>query len=225
MCIRDSNTVDDAPYRILGIDVAGLRRQVSSISASDLGEALGAVKMQDLQRFGKMPDMPAVGDGEPIMCDYTPLCESVMLEELIGRFHGPLVPVRGQPGTRAVGGKIFFVSDDKEWVAVKKMSVLPETTAREVAAFLLGIKASVWGKYSLLRFGGDCTARGAPIAKGKRKGLPALKLAYSESGGDLCTFLGAAALIGYSPTPTADTLKKVFPEIKLPGMRGRKPKG
>ncbi|MEM0438019.1 MAG: hypothetical protein QXU54_01835 [Candidatus Micrarchaeia archaeon] len=220
------NTIGDLPYRILGIDVDGLCKYLSSINAKDLGEALGAVKMQELQKFGKLPDIPPKNeDDEPITCDYTPLCESIMFEELIKRFHGPVVPPRAAQGGRPIAGKIFFVSDDKGWIAVKKMSVLPETTAREAAAFLLGIKASVWGKYYALQFGSGHAAQGERIAKGKRKGLPALRQAYAESGGDMGAFLAAAELIGYSPVPSPDVLKKAFPEIKLPGIRGRKPKG
>lgn len=201
--------IGDIPYRIVGIDVDVVRKTVNSTNAKDFASALEEIKINERGEYGALYD-------------------SLIFEMLVEKFVDNVVPKtdsRCQPAK--FKDKVFFVSDEEEWIAIKKMSIYPETEPREVAAFLFGIKSSILSKYLSLKYQ-DKTNIESEMEKtlrGKRRSLSALKELYKEYGKDVPRFIVGADILGYSLTPKSETLAKVFPEIKLPGIKGRKPKG
>jgi len=209
--------IDDVPFELLGIHSKKIREEVQAINGKDFGEAIAQVKVGQIVKDAN--------GGE-----FAHLCESIIFDELVRKYIGEVIPkVEISPSAPKIKGKMIFVSDSKEWVIVKKVSVTNETTAREAAAFLLGVKTAVLSKYLSLRYPDRNKAMEemAKKLKGKRKSLTALREVYefSDNGRDVCMFIEGAALLGYSLTPNQDAIKEAFPELKLPGLRGRMPKG
>ncbi|MCX8200170.1 MAG: hypothetical protein N3G76_01745 [Candidatus Micrarchaeota archaeon] len=209
------NAIGDLPYALLGIDAMKIRTELQKSAANDFSGMLQQVKVGEIVKNA--------GGSE-----FMHLCEPIIFDEIVKRFFGDAVPKKSiSLSAPQLKGKMVFINDSKDWVIVKKATVGSDTTAREAAAFLFGVKAAVYSKYLSIK----CPQRSADSAmmakalKGKRKSLGALNDAYNASGGRLCAFLEGAALLGYAPTPSQDTIKEAFPELKLPGMRGRKPKG
>ncbi len=204
------------PYKVLGIDVEKIRSMAMDAEGADMIAALQGIKM------------PRDACG----ADYRPLCESIVFEALVERYYdsaGGIIPKNNNTvGTTPARfkNKLFFVCDEKEWVAVKKMSVQPDTTPREVAAFMLGVRASVLAKYMELKYpeAAVTTELEKKIGK-KRKSMGALAELFAEYGKNAAKFIVVANVLGYSATPTHETLKKVFSELKLPGIRGRLARG
>ncbi len=208
------NAIGDLPFGLLGVDAKKIRGEVASLSAKDMGGAVAQIKV------GKL--VKSANGGE-----YTHLCEALIVDELVKKYLGEVVPKKNAATAAAkMKGKLVFMSDLKDWVIVKKTSLTPESTPREAAAFLLGVKTAVLSKYLSLKFPTRAADTDAMLKalKGKRKGLATLKDVYDVSGKDVCAFLAGAALLGYSLTPGQNVIKKAFPELKLPGMRGRKRK-
>lgn len=210
------NAIGDLPFELLGIDAKKIRESVRAIRADGLDDAIAQLKIGEIVK--------TANGGE-----FVRLCEPLIFDELVRKYVGEVVPYRAvATSTPKFKGKLMFISDSKDWVIIKKMSVAPETTPREVAAFLLGVKAAVLSKYLSLKFpnrGVDAAAMEKTL-KGKRKSLGALVDVWKASGNgrNICAFLEGAAQIGYQITPSQDLIKETFPELKLPGIRGRKAK-
>ncbi|MEM4332022.1 MAG: hypothetical protein QW500_01965 [Candidatus Micrarchaeia archaeon] len=209
------NAIGDIPYSLLGISAEKIRLEISKIQAADFESVLSQVRMAEI--------IKGAGGAE-----FAHLCESVVFDELVRKYVGEVIPVR-KVGLKSpqFKGKMVFMNDTKDWIIVKKATVSKDTTPREAAAFLFGVKAAILSKYLSLKYPerGAQAATMAKALKGKRKSLGALKDVYNASGKNVCAFMEGAALLGYTLTPTQDAIKGAFPELKLPGIRGRKPKG
>ena len=136
---------------------------------------------------------------------------------------------------------VSFAAKFKEWISIKKMSVDESTKPEEVAAILAGITATMDRKS--FEFTGINTdgidAYTDELTKGKRKGFGTLaeifgalkagevKQKLVEAGGEGKYPLAEAYFIrkilsnlGQHAWIDLETMKKVFPELKIAKPRG-----
>ena len=142
--------------------------------------------------------------------------------------------------------EISFFANCKGWVAVKKKTILPTTENKEVLAILASINDTTSRK--AYEFTGIKTAEIEAyvqlLVKGKRKGLGNLaeifgglkqselkaKLILSCPDPSLYPFAETYFIntllrtLGYSPYIGAEAITEVYPDMKMPKPRGRKPK-
>ncbi|MGC9057971.1 MAG: hypothetical protein ACP5H8_02710 [Candidatus Micrarchaeia archaeon] len=195
--------IGDIPYEIVGIDTCLIRKNV--------------VKGDIEATFS---NISKIVKSNSAYKEYGPLIESIAIDEFL-----EIMPKHTKVEGNAEKDKVYFVSNGPEWIIIKKMSISKETKAREVAAFLLGIKYSLLTKYlDNKSCSPDALDSVMGSIKGKRRSISALATAYNSSKGDKIAFLKGILGLGYSITPTADAIKSVFPEVKLPGIKGRMPK-
>ncbi len=188
--------VNHVPHRLLGIDVDGVFNLLES----------GEYKLKDLYKFA--PEK-----------EYKPIIHSLLSEHLFNsRFDVFKLNPQFENDSK-FKGKLIFISDEG-WVSIKKKSVDKNTSNREVAAFLLGVKASAVSRIAYSNLSESTMKDLEKRAKGS-KGLSRV-LSLLEEINNPWEFAYMGALLGYPITPTAAVLKKVFPELKLPGIKGRR---
>lgn len=208
------SAIGHIPHKLLGINIDEVRNIANNVNAKDIISAYTVIKSSDIKKCSTNSE-------------YGPLCESLLAEELIKRYYpGFLRKAEVTLARSKFKDKLLFTNDSKDWIIIKKMSVSKNTSEREAAAFLFGVKASIFNKYLSVSFGDNVILRAEKITKGKRKSIKSLKAIYeqSQNGKNMEEFICSMCILGYVPTPSHGMLKKVFPELKLPGIRGRKPK-
>ncbi|VVB74060.1 Uncharacterised protein [uncultured archaeon] len=142
--------------------------------------------------------------------------------------------------------EISFFANCKGWMAVKKKTINPDTEQKEILAVLASINDTTSRK--AYEFTGIKTAEidayVALLVKGKRKGLGNLadifgSLKQSELKAKLVALCPDPLMypfaetyfinkllrtLGYSPFIGAEAITEVYPDMKMPKPRGRKPK-
>ncbi len=212
-CLREMyNAIGDIPYKIIGANTDAISKIISDNAANSFISAYSAVKASDLKKHCPK--------------EYWALCENMLIEGLIRKYYPNLLnsdlPKLSKP---KFNNKLIFANDSKDWIIIKKMSVGPKTNPREAAAFLFSVKASIFSKL-LESVYENASNKAEKLTKGKRRSAKSLLEIYELTGNgeDEGAFMHCLCMIGYEPTPGHKTLKKVFPELKLPGIKGRKPK-
>jgi hypothetical protein len=142
--------------------------------------------------------------------------------------------------------EIHFFANYKGWQAVKKKTVGPSTEQQEMVAILASISDTATRK--AFEFGGvdlqGIDAYAAELTKGKRTGYQNLAAILSglKPGGvkeKLKTFCKEEKLLpiaetyfmrslllalGYPTSINGEVIAEIYPELKMPKPRGRKPK-
>jgi hypothetical protein len=142
--------------------------------------------------------------------------------------------------------EISFFANCRGWMAVKKKTITPETEKKEILAILASINDTTSRKaYELSGVKtADIDAYIATLVKGRRKGLGNLAEIFGGlKQSELKVKLAAACddplmlpfaetyfintllrTLGYSPFIGAEAITEVYPDMKMPKPRGRKPK-
>ena len=142
--------------------------------------------------------------------------------------------------------EISFFANCRGWMAVKKKTITPETEKKEILAILASINDTTSRKaYELTGVKtADIDVYIAKLVKGKRKGLGNLAEIFGGlKRSELKENLAAACVdplmlpfaetyfintllrtLGYSPYIGAEAIREVYPDMKMPKPRGRKPK-
>ncbi len=191
------SVVDHISHILLGIDVDAIFELISK----------GTFKPKSLY------------ETSPSAKEYKPLVNSLISEYYFTERFDVFKSSPTVLNTPKFKDKLVFISDDG-WVSVKKKSVDNSTTNREVAAFMLGVRASAVSKLAYSNLEESRMKEIEKASKGKRS--LSVVLEFLDGFDDPWEFAYAGALVGYPITPTNAILKKVFPELKLPGIRGRR---
>jgi hypothetical protein len=143
--------------------------------------------------------------------------------------------------------EVSFIAKYKDWVCVKRRSINEHTKPEEIIAVLASVSDTA------MRKGFDLSgvntaaieAYAVQLTKGKRKGFGSLAEIFSQmkptevkaqllkscSDGKLLPIAEAflmqsiLATIGYSSSISPGILSSIYPELKIPKPKGRKPKG
>ncbi|VVC71646.1 Uncharacterised protein [uncultured archaeon] len=144
------------------------------------------------------------------------------------------------------GDAIVFAAKYGEWISIKKMSIDEKTQYYEVMAMLASVRETIDRKFfQLAGVAVDgIDARVAVLAKGRRKALGTLvEIFASMDAQETKAFLASSVpnpkaepfaeayffktlygTLGFNFEVNVETLKKIFPDLKMPMPKGRKPK-
>ncbi len=218
-------------FAYAGFDASIVDKFVSSIPQSSASEALNSTSTSALRAVFK----DSCGKLEKL----TPAAEAYFFYRLFSRYSIPCIP---QPEmfsgkvslekTHPVG-KIALLAKYKNWVAIKKMGIVPGVQDYEVSGTLCAIsetlakKAFDFAQIDLPAL--DSEAK--KLTKGARKSYSAIGEAIStlpqKGKNDVeNAYLLFAILREFKVRPFAnrEMLSKQYPDIKTPKPRGRMPK-
>lgn len=139
--------------------------------------------------------------------------------------------------------EINFSAKYKNWISIRKMSIDEKTTPQEVVAHLAGIRESIDRKaFTFLGINTDRIDEYAKkLTKGRRKGYSSIATIYSQlKPGEIRGMLLSACSdekllplaeaylnrtifrsINMDFDVNTETLRNIFPELKIPKPRGR----
>ena len=140
-------------------------------------------------------------------------------------------------------GEISFCANYNEWIAVKKMSIDAGVPNYEVVAMLASVRETIDRK--AFQLGGVDTAKidakVAELAKGRRKAYGTISEVLSSlNPGELKALFASAVpeeklaplaeayffkslltALGFYFEVTVETMKKIYPDLKMPMPKGR----
>ncbi|MGC8586520.1 MAG: DUF2666 family protein [Candidatus Micrarchaeia archaeon] len=141
---------------------------------------------------------------------------------------------------------IDFMAKYKDWIAIKRLGIREDTKPEEIVHHMAGIKGTIEGKiYSIIGINTDIIDSFVEsITKGKRKSYEALAEVIGMLGGaqaksaitEACNGkpfepLAEAYLLGkvirsfgYETSISQEAMAKIFPDLKIPKVGGRKKK-
>jgi len=162
---------------------------------------------------------------------YVPLADAYFLKKAVEETGCPLrlAGKSEMKDEKPVEDEAIFVGKHGEWFAVKKMSIDATTKRHEIAGILAIIGATVRRK--MFDFAGvkreAIEAAALQLTKGKRRAYGNLVDALSgvkegEFKGEDASYLLDRILsnLGFAAWPSAETLSKVYPDLKFAKPRG-----